>query len=80
MICCSNGKVLSTDLVPSLNKNPIDTSGAGDSMLAGSAVSLACGESLYISAFIGSLMSAIQVSRIGNTPITRKDVERVLLS
>ena len=76
----SNGKVLSTDLVPSLNKNPIDTSGAGDSMLAGSAVSLACGESLYISAFIGSLMSAIQVSRIGNTPITRKDVERVLLS
>jgi hypothetical protein len=25
-------------------------------------------------------MSAIQVSRIGNTPITRKDIESVLLS
>jgi rfaE bifunctional protein kinase chain/domain len=74
----SNGEILPTDLVPSLNKNPIDTSGAGDSMLAGSAVSLACGESLYVSAFIGSLMSAIQVSRIGNTPITRKDIENIL--
>jgi rfaE bifunctional protein kinase chain/domain len=75
----NNGESISTDLVPSLNKNPVDTSGAGDSMLAGSALTLACGKTLYVSAFIGSLMSAIQVSRIGNTPIQKEQIQNILL-
>lgn len=73
------GKVIRTDLVPSLNKNPIDTSGAGDSMLAGSAIAFACGDSLYIAAFIGSIMSAIQVSRIGNSPISKNFIQSLFL-
>jgi rfaE bifunctional protein kinase chain/domain len=65
------GEVIRTDLVPALNKNPVDVSGAGDSMLAGASLALAYGSSLYLAAYIGSVMSGIQVSRVGNIPISK---------
>jgi rfaE bifunctional protein kinase chain/domain len=75
----STGKTLATDEISSLNKNPIDTSGAGDSMLAASTLALATGADIYEAALIGSILSAIQVGRIGNTPISQ-DVVNVLLA
>jgi rfaE bifunctional protein kinase chain/domain len=73
-----NGDFIRTDLVPALNKNPVDVSGAGDSMLAGAALTLASGNSIYIAAYIGSIMSAIQVSRIGNIPISKDEIKKLI--
>lgn len=75
----SKNKTIRTDQVPALNNSPLDLSGAGDSMLAAAALTLACNGDLYMAAFMGSVMSAIQVSQVGNKPISKKDIE-VLLS
>ena len=72
-------KLIRTDQVPALNKKPIDTSGAGDSMLASASLALAAGETLYMAAFIGSVMASIQVSRIGNIPISQEAIRNSLL-
>jgi len=68
-----------TDQVPALNRSPIDLSGAGDSMLAASALALSNGEDIYFAAYIGSVMAAIQVSQLSNTPISRETVQEILL-
>jgi rfaE bifunctional protein kinase chain/domain len=68
-----------TDQVPALNRSPIDLSGAGDSMLAASALALSSGEDIYFAAYIGSVMAAIQVSQLSNTPISRETVQEILL-
>jgi rfaE bifunctional protein kinase chain/domain len=71
-----SGQLLKTDKVEALNKNAVDTSGAGDSLLVGSVLSLALGKNIYISALIGSIMAGIQVNRVGNVPITLDEVLR----
>ena len=57
------------DRISALNSAAKDTSGAGDSLLIASAMALASGASIWEAACIGSLAAAIQVGRIGNTPI-----------
>ena len=57
------------DRIPALNANPKDTSGAGDSMLISSAMTLAIGGNIWEAASIGSIAAGIQVGRVGNTPI-----------
>lgn len=74
----SKGEIIRTDQIPALNNSPLDVSGAGDSMLAASALSLAYGEDLYLAGFMGSIMSSIQVSRVSNTPISIKDLQTIL--
>jgi rfaE bifunctional protein kinase chain/domain len=59
-----------TDEIPALNKNPKDVSGAGDSLLITSSMTLASGGSLWEAGLIGSIAAAVQVSRIGNVPLT----------
>ena len=66
----NNRKKLFTDKLEALNDNPKDSSGAGDSMLIGASLCLASNCTVWQSALIGSIMSAIQISRIGNVPIT----------
>ena len=73
-----NGKMLNTDEIVSINKNPVDTSGAGDSMLAGASLALASGATIYEAALIGSVLAGIQVGRLGNVPITQETVNSVL--
>lgn len=73
-----NGKVLSTDEITSLNRNALDTSGAGDSMLAASTLALATGTSIYEAALIGSVIAGIQVGRLGNVPISQNLVSTYL--
>lgn len=63
-----------TDRIEALNKVPRDVAGAGDSLLVTSAMAMACGGNIWESAALGSIAAAIQVGRVGNVPITVKDL------
>ncbi|MDD3312115.1 PfkB family carbohydrate kinase [Pseudodesulfovibrio sp.] len=65
-----------TDRIDALNSAPKDVAGAGDSLLITSAMALACGGSLWEAACLGSLAAAIQVGRVGNTPLLTDDLMR----
>ena len=67
-----------TDRVCALNSVPRDVAGAGDSLLIASAMTLAVDGSIWEAAYIGSLAEAIQVGRVGNTPIKSKELLREL--
>ncbi len=58
-----------TDRIGRLNTAPKDVAGAGDSLLIASALTLAAGGTIWEAACLGSLAAAIQVGRVGNTPI-----------
>jgi rfaE bifunctional protein kinase chain/domain len=72
-------KQLGIDQLPSLNPNPVDISGAGDSMLVASAIALTLKASPFQSAYMGAIAAAIQVGRIGNTPISMSDFKKSLI-
>ena len=67
-----------TDQLPGFNRAPKDTAGAGDSLLAAAALTIALGGSVWQASFMGSLAAACQVSRIGNTPLTRHELLQAL--
>jgi rfaE bifunctional protein kinase chain/domain len=58
-----------TDQLEALNSAPKDPAGAGDSLLVCAAMSMAVGQTIWESLFLGSLAAACQVGRIGNTPL-----------
>ena len=59
-----------TDRLPAFNPSPKDVAGAGDSFFMGSAMALRVGADIWQSAYLGSLAAALQVSRVGNHPMT----------
>ena len=63
-----------TDRVDALNRAPKDVAGAGDSLLITSAMTLACGGNIWESACLGSLAAALQVGRVGNTPLRTEEL------
>jgi len=63
-----------TDRLPAFNPVPKDVSGAGDSFFMASAMALRAGADIWQSAYLGSLAAALQVSRVGNTPLTTAEV------
>jgi rfaE bifunctional protein kinase chain/domain len=63
---------LYTEKIEALNTNPIDVSGAGDSFLAASSIAYTATKNINLASLIGSLAAAIQVSQIGNVPISQK--------
>ena len=63
-----------TDRIQALNSNPKDVAGAGDSLLVSSALTLVAGGDIWESACIGSIAAAIQVSRLGNSPIQLEEI------
>ena len=65
-----------TDRIPSLNQVPQDVAGAGDSLLISSSMALAAGATPWEAAYIGSVAAAIQVSRIGNVPLSNTELVR----
>jgi len=67
-----------TDRVDALNAAPKDVAGAGDSLLITSAMTLACGGSIWEAACLGSLAAAVQVGRVGNTPLRSEELIREL--
>ena len=66
------------DRLNALNSNPVDVAGAGDSMLITATMALAVGATLAQAAYIGSIAAAIQVSRVGNIPITHQELVTAL--
>ena len=58
---------------PALTVNPVDTSGAGDSLLAVMSAGMASQQSMMTSAALSCCISALSVTKMGNQPI--KDYE-----
>ncbi len=69
-----SNKVVKYDILPTLNNNPKDVAGAGDSFLIASSLSLALKFNIWEISLIGSLSAAIQISKIGNIPINNKEL------
>lgn len=63
-----------TDRLPSLNRNALDVAGAGDSLLAASAMALAAGGNIWEAALLGSIAAAVQVGRMGNIPLKPEEI------
>jgi len=78
LIHASNGKDDDwlTDRVAALNSSAKDVAGAGDSLLITSAMALACGGTIWEAACLGSLAAAVQVGRVGNTPLRTEELLR----
>jgi rfaE bifunctional protein kinase chain/domain len=68
------GKTFETDQIPALNSAPQDVAGAGDCMLVASSLALTVGANMWEAGLLGSLAAAIQVGRVGNTPITQDEI------
>ena len=68
----------STDRITNLNSVIKDEAGAGDSLLITSAMAMACGADIWEAACLGSLAAALQVGRVGNTPLSIEEFLQVL--
>jgi sugar/nucleoside kinase (ribokinase family) len=66
------------DRIEALNSAPRDVAGAGDSMLIAAGMSLAVGANIWEAACLGSIAAAIQVGRVGNVPITIREMQAVV--
>lgn len=69
-----------TDRLIALNEAPLDPAGAGDSMLATSSLALTSSGSIWEAGLLGSIAAAIQVSRVGNMPISSGELKKVIAS
>jgi rfaE bifunctional protein kinase chain/domain len=79
MMIYNNSKdALLTDNINALGNVVKDVSGAGDSLLICSSMALCVGADIWQSAYLGSIASAIQVSRIGNIPIKKEEILKEL--
>jgi len=67
-----------TERVEALNNRPIDVAGGGDSLLVTAALALASGATAHEAALVSSIAAAIQVSRLGNTPLRLAEVKVVI--
>jgi rfaE bifunctional protein kinase chain/domain len=68
-----------TDRIPALNTNPLDVAGAGDSLFSTVGLCRAVGGDIFSAAALGAIASAVQVSRIGNIPISVDDLRNGLV-
>ena len=67
-----------TDRLPALNHSPKDVSGAGDALLSVSSLAMVTQASIWEAALLGSIAAAIQISQIGNVPISYKQLLKEL--
>ena len=68
-----DGQLL-TDRLPAFNPSPKDVSGAGDSFFMSCGMALRVGADIWQSSYLGALAAALQVSRVGNVPLTVADL------
>jgi rfaE bifunctional protein kinase chain/domain len=74
-----NGNKIITDRLPPFNSAPKDVAGAGDSLFTCASLALAVGANIWQSAYLGSVAAACQVSRVGNSPLTGRELVTELL-
>jgi rfaE bifunctional protein kinase chain/domain len=67
-----------TDKIEALNPNPVDVSGAGDSMLIMASMVLSMGGSIWEAALLGSLAAGVQVGRLGNQPLKIDEINGLI--
>lgn len=67
---------LQYDRLPAFNPSPKDVSGAGDSFFMASSMGLRAGADIWRASYLGSLAAALQVSRVGNLPLTTAELLR----
>ncbi|WP_373071978.1 PfkB family carbohydrate kinase [Sulfurimonas sp.] len=79
MIYNTNQGDLLTDNISALGSIVKDVSGAGDSLLTCSSMALAVGSNIWQAAYLGSLASAVQISRVGNIPINKEEIINELM-
>lgn len=70
--------LITTSNLPALNQQPVDVAGAGDSMLAAAGMGLAAGASHWIAALLGSATAAMQIARLGNTPVKANELSEAM--
>ncbi len=63
---------------PALSVNPVDVTGAGDSLLAAMSASLSSGSSLMEASAIGACMAALAVREVGNLPISGEQLKNYM--
>lgn len=63
-----------TDRLPAFCANPVDASGAGDCLMITTALALCSGSTIWQAAFMGSVAARVQVSRLGNRPISQAEL------
>jgi rfaE bifunctional protein kinase chain/domain len=63
---------------PALNINPVDVSGAGDSLLAALSVGICSGATLMQSSAIGAGMASLAVQQVGNIPVSNHKLKSYL--
>ena len=59
---------------PALSINPVDVTGAGDSLLAVMVVGLSSAHKMMPTAALACCMAALAVERMGNKPINVKEI------
>lgn len=59
---------------PALNVNPLDVTGAGDSLLAALSVGISSGSSIMESSIIAAVVASLAVQNMGNIPINKKQL------
>lgn len=58
-----------SDRIEALNSSPKDVAGAGDSLLTAGSMALVTGATVWEAACLGAVAAALQVGRVGNTPL-----------
>lgn len=64
--------------IPALNKNPVDTLGCGDSLLAITTLAATAGASIPQAAYLGSVAAALHAARLGNPSCDRSQLNRAI--
>lgn len=58
-----------SDRIEALNSSPKDVAGAGDSLLTAGSMALVAGATVWEAGCLGAVAAALQVGRVGNTPL-----------
>ena len=77
-IAYDNSNSIERQNFPALSINPVDVTGAGDSLFAAMSVSLSSGASLVEASVIGTCMASLAVKEVGNTPISKEKLNNYM--
>ncbi|MDA8855617.1 PfkB family carbohydrate kinase [Alphaproteobacteria bacterium] len=76
---CEDSGIVENEHFPALSNSAIDVAGAGDSLLAATSLSLCCGANIMEACAIGAMVASCSVERVGNVPVTKKQLEAVMV-